>query len=883
MRPPLLTLALLGPLPASAFYPTKFRANLSMIPGISHEQMTEEVLTSAAGTLFPPVASSLHGALGVTLSRAMLEARTEIVWSNVRVDRGDSVPAWHFDGESDAVSADLLEGLKAALVKDLGDEDYGQARVNLGKALHLVQDYFAYRFVFRADASWRVRSRALTNGSSDAAMDGQDFEQLWQRDLFLQAALGSDDSQAGENDGEHSNLQKKGAEESQQDIIGLAPGDSDRHLHAVRWAKKASEAFITNVAQYVTDRQLQHLFGISLDSVILVDPVAFTSSDWDNAQVKVSAMFDAARDFDPQENRAARQSIVALLSQSPMVTYDNWSPLKSTNASQSLEMLRDTVSGYGIGCHGIDPATVLSALEQFRGGGELVLVVGQGFLADSDVEDQIVDFLANNPVAVTIMQLETKCQQQKTFSKEASTLSQSVADLSGGAYVTSLDTRQALAFPRDGALAAPAALSVIQKNSHTNATSGDDIRFLVDGAMDRLVITADWVSREKAPTSLRFSDPEDKSFEPVARSTSGSTQRAVWKIDNPTPGEWGFNFGGSAPSYNVTIKGRSPIQLVDVSFVESGGVAGHEGFFQIEKEVLPAEADLGVVSELYGLSSEDHPSVEWFIVEAATGDETKISMTPGLDPKERPGFADQNTFFGKATLPKGEFYVVVRGEDSEGYKFQRSVPSRLSAKYYPDETYNIGDVDSVVDFPDDSEEESEAEAEAEAEEMYRIVARQIMTGTGTGTGTPPLTPSGPFLTNATAFPGTGATTVGTNATATSLFPTLPTSVLPSIPGTSGFNTSVPSVTIPGQTSANFTDSESATETAGPVQGTASTVPTSPSVPGATESFTTVATIPSPGPLGTNSTSGIPSTSFGANATATSVTAKGETGGASATT
>ena len=148
MRPPLLTLALLGPLPATAFYPTKFRANLSTTPGISHEQMTEEVLTAAAGALFPPVISSLTSALGAPLSRGMLEARTEIVRSNVRVDWGYPIPAFHFDGESDSESVQLLEGLKAGLVKHLAEGNYRAARINLGNALHIVQDYFAYRFVF---------------------------------------------------------------------------------------------------------------------------------------------------------------------------------------------------------------------------------------------------------------------------------------------------------------------------------------------------------------------------------------------------------------------------------------------------------------------------------------------------------------------------------------------------------------------------------------------------------------------------------------------------------------------------------------------------------------------------------------------------------------
>lgn len=147
MRPPLLLLALLGPLPTSAFYPTKFRANLSMTPGISHEQMTEEVLTSVAASFFPSVAESLNGALGAPLSQGMLEARTAIVRSNVWVDWGYHDPYWHFGGDSDIESMDALEGARAAVVKHIFEGDVDAARTNLGQALHLLQDFYAYRFV----------------------------------------------------------------------------------------------------------------------------------------------------------------------------------------------------------------------------------------------------------------------------------------------------------------------------------------------------------------------------------------------------------------------------------------------------------------------------------------------------------------------------------------------------------------------------------------------------------------------------------------------------------------------------------------------------------------------------------------------------------------
>lgn len=634
------------------------------------------------------------------------------------------------------------------------------------------------------------------------------------------------------------------------------------------WAKAASEAFIKDLAQYIPDRQLQHLFGISLDSAVLVDPVAFASPDWHETQTKISAMFDATDNYHGiEKNRAERYSTVNLLSQSSAITYDDWEPLATVNASRSLDILRDTVAGYEIGCRGIHLGTVLSALQQFETGGELVLVVGQEFVSDSETERQIVDFLASNPVAVTVIQLETRCSRQ-----EALTLGRSVADLSGGAYITASDNRQALAFPRDGDLETHVGLGVIQMNSVSNATSPDNIRFLVDGTMDRLLITADWVvaGTPSFDTKLLFAGSVEETFEPISSSTDGVAHRAIWKIDGPAPGEWGFSFGGGViSSFNVTVKGRSSIQLVTASIVESTGVLGHEGYFDILEKVLPAETEVGVVGEIYGLSADEHESVEWLVVDAVTGNETKIPMTPGLNPADRPGYADQNTFFGNTTLPVGDFYLVVRGVDALGYRFQRSVPSRMSAAYDPDASYYIGDVSAVTNFPSESEDEPAEETETEAEQTQRIVARQLVTGTGGTTGTP-LTPTGPFFPNST-FAGTGASTLSANATTTGANATatpFPTAATSRTPGATSFNTSISSVTIPLPGGGNATASTGATQTARTTVLPPASVPTSGGVTGATESLTTIATI-LPGGVSniTSGTSPTLTSSPGANATA----------------
>lgn len=619
---------------------------------------------------------------------------------------------------------------------------------------------------------------------------------------------------------------------------------------------------------------------MGLDSVILVDPAAFTSPDWNDARSKLGTMLSSVSRFDSEENRAVRYSAVSLLSRSQQASFE-WSPLQNTNATRSLEMLEDMMYAEQIGCHGVGLEGVLGAMQQLEDGGELVLVVGQGFQGDSETEGQILDFLANNPVSVSIMQLETECHDNGTV-----TLSQNIADLSGGAYLTELKTHETLALPQNGAPEAHAGLSVVQMSTHDSES--DEVKFLVDGTMDRLVITANWFTPDTdtdsaSPATMMnvlFNGPGENTFAPVAQNTNGEANRAFWRIDAPAPGEWGFAFGGNpSPSHNLTIKGRSSIQLVDVSFVESAGIHGHEGYFRILKEVLPADTQIGVVGQVFGMSAEESSSTRWFIADADTGTETEVEMTSGLDPSVRPGYADQNTFFGATTLPEGDFYVVVRGMDDLGYAFQRSHQSRMAAKYYPDETFDIGDVDSVVDFPGQSETEyGDDETEPQAEvTMAHLVARQTVTGTEAPTFTPPigapLTPTGPFFPNTTG--AANATTLA-NATATTALPTGPT--LP-FSGTSAFNTSIPSPAnpIPG---ANLTVPGGATNT--PEATFLPPVPGATSIPGVTtatgtESLTTVATV-FPGENVTSEVSPTASYSsvFTGNGTATA-NAEAETG------
>lgn len=130
--------------PVSAFYPTKFRAHLASHPAISHEQITENAFNVAAQLLFPKAVQASREAYGASLSKGMLEARTQISRACALADRDHDEDGWHYDGGNGAEGREVLKGLKEEVVEALVSDDISRAREALGEVLHVVQDVIGY-------------------------------------------------------------------------------------------------------------------------------------------------------------------------------------------------------------------------------------------------------------------------------------------------------------------------------------------------------------------------------------------------------------------------------------------------------------------------------------------------------------------------------------------------------------------------------------------------------------------------------------------------------------------------------------------------------------------------------------------------------------------
>jgi hypothetical protein len=116
-----------------AFMPYDWREASFGAGGVSHKAMTRNAYKALATEFFPEIEK---------LSSTMIAARDLWALANALVDNDQSHAAPHFDGESFPQGQFLLvgaggePGLKQKVIQSLKDGRAGDARIQLGQALH---------------------------------------------------------------------------------------------------------------------------------------------------------------------------------------------------------------------------------------------------------------------------------------------------------------------------------------------------------------------------------------------------------------------------------------------------------------------------------------------------------------------------------------------------------------------------------------------------------------------------------------------------------------------------------------------------------------------------------------------------------------------------
>lgn len=162
-------------------------------------------------------------------------------------------------------------------------------------------------------------------------------------------------------------------------------------------------------------------------------------------------------------------------------------------------------------------------------------------------------------------------------------------------------------------------------------------------------------------TSVKDSDPDAK----IVHLSSGP----VFEIENPVDGEWNIKISGNG-KVSVSAFGNSTIELRDVAFVEIKGRALHQGLFPIDG--LPVSEG---TSYFRGLLNREGVSDISYQLRDEKG--SVISVISAV--KGRITGRESITYWAEsASLPDKPFRIYATGTDSNGKNFLRAFPTVFS-------------------------------------------------------------------------------------------------------------------------------------------------------------------------------------------------------------
>jgi hypothetical protein len=202
-------------------------------------------------------------------------------------------------------------------------------------------------------------------------------------------------------------------------------------------------------------------------------------------------------------------------------------------------------------------------------------------------------------------------------------------------------------------------------------SSGDPFTYTLEVPVDGTISRLSFFAGAQILDNLSLARPDGRSVEANPTGVSVQTFRhmRILTLINPEPGLWRAEMSGRG-SFDLSVRyltdrnrladrGLEGIDLIDFNFVELRGRPGHQGLFPLSGPPLagtmqPCRITLtgGIKQPIIGLVS-------------ATG----VVLSEVRLEEESDIAADE--FIGSCLVPDQPFRVRVRGEDTEGWPFQR--------------------------------------------------------------------------------------------------------------------------------------------------------------------------------------------------------------------
>jgi len=652
-----------------AFFPTNLRT-IGGLLGKSHEKITDEAITELDREFF-----------GVnSLTSSMQAAIAKIARANADVDDDQKTASKHFDGESLPEGQARLINLRNGVIMSLQKNDGEGARIQLGSALHTIQDFYSHtnwvelgntvphpglgrpsnalnrlpattetcqgctlvragKFVSacRNCNSNIIKTAGLTSGyygGEDPPFDVKPRGKCSHGGFTDTSASGGGD-QGINKDSSSCNIF----------LLGSISPHWRWHDEAARLAKDATKQFIRDIKAAATPQQLSLLLGAGSGTMgFVIDTTANGTAT--NTPEGMGSILDAVKDQAIQIVNA-RLGTDEEPSQYVLVPFNDpdVGPVTvTTDANVFINALNALTAHGGGDCPELSQAGMLEALAASEDGGDLFMFTDASS-KDSALAGVVCSLAASKDIRIYPILFGT-CSSSidPSYIKEA--------DDSGGQLFSLSSSEAGTITQLADFIIRSKAVNLLLINDTFNGISRT-YTVPVDSTMTRIVFsvsgTTSVVVRRPTGAAVQASDPDVR----LLSLSSG----AIYSITNPAVGGWSVDVNGTG-EVSIEVSGESSLNLSSFNFVELGGGGAHQGLFPIDG--LPLAGKEGTVD---AVMSGDFSTAQ-FELRSETG---TVLQTLALSTV--PETTDE--FSGQVTPPTSSFRVYVTGRDITGANYQR--------------------------------------------------------------------------------------------------------------------------------------------------------------------------------------------------------------------
>lgn len=666
--------------PAQAFAPHRWFSG----PDDSHQSITERVFRDLAAEFFgvsPP-------------TKGMRAALKEWTKANAAVDDDQKHSALHFDGENFQEGQQRLIDLSASAVSQLAADDVTSARRSVGGALHTVQDFYSHtnwvelgNVGANPDLGREGRTLGPVAGPTEPTCDGSE---LITTKLTSGYYSGEDKQPLIEGKCRHGGQFDKDSEDGSginkdfHEYPQLSP-HFEFHGAAVQAAVAGTDQYIRDIKAKVTDEQLRRLFGLGPALAVVMDISGSMDGIREPLNDQVDAMIDARVGTDQEPSEYVLVGFTDPEVSAPLRTHDPdvfKASLHALQTDSSPECPARSMTGLSY------------ALDATAEGGEVFL------FTDADAKDpelrsenvlraqskniRISPMIFGRCPAATAAIAATGGKSRKAVAGDrphsrdkgtragagaaavaADDTYRRVADGSGG-QMLELGYADAGKAAKLAELTARQGPATVLRSTITLTDQPTVVTVPVDSTTRKATFAVTGPTGASQRTTVTRPDgsvvqPGDAGVEPVPLDAA-SGPATLLAVDRPAVGEWKLTIEGTGTA-SVLVTADSILDLSTFEFVSSG---------YLDPE--PSAEVPGPVSQ----TPPPGPVTVHAAVSADVRSATFEFRTADGAVQDTFTLPRQGTeFAGGTTLPNGAPVIYLRGQDSTGAAFQRTLSTAI--------------------------------------------------------------------------------------------------------------------------------------------------------------------------------------------------------------